>query len=98
MDKIKYINTYKLIIEKLLFKVMPSFIKYTDLDIRGNVYGAIEECFIYIEGNDNSNKIEKFKFNYKHISGQSLDNLYDEKFDIDNLIADLKDLVNCVEE
>lgn len=100
MDKIQYINNYKLIIESLLLKVTPSSIKHTDLDVRGNVYGTIEERFIYIEGNDvtKKDKIEKFKFNYEHISGKSLDDLLDEKFDMELLITDLKELVNCVEE
>lgn len=98
MSRIKEINSYKLRIESLLLKVTPSSIKHTDLDVRGNVYGTIEECFIYIELNDitKKDKIEKFKFNYEHISGKSLDDLLDEKFDIEHLITDLKELVNCV--
>ncbi|MBR3882137.1 MAG: hypothetical protein IKJ36_02595 [Clostridia bacterium] len=99
MSRIKEINSYKLRIESLLLKVTTSSIKHTDLDVRGNVYKTIEECFIYIEGNDvtKKDKIEKFKFNYEHISGKSLDDLLDEKFDIERLITDLKELVNCVE-
>ena len=80
---------YSILIEKTLRQVNgPSYRKSDEI-----LFNPYEEIFLALEYKVPQEKVDRFKLSYQSISGRTLQELIDNDYDMEQLIKDLRQIV-----